>query len=140
MKKLLTLVMALVILAATAFPVAAQRRRYFEDQPRRHRSWFGRKSRTVAIIAGGAALGAVTGGLGTAALLGGGAGLYAFNRRAARRHFKPGTRRVGTIASVTAMGAGIGKIFGGGKATAIGAAAGGAGSYVYARRRDSRRY
>ena len=132
MKKLLTLVIVLVLMATTALPVEAQKRR--------HRSWFGRKSRTVAIIAGGAALGAVTGGLGTAALLGGGAGLYAFNRRAARRHFRPSTRRWGTVASVTAMGAGLGSIFGGRKATAIGAAAGGAGSYVYTRRRERRRY
>ena len=133
MRKLLTLVMALVLLAVTCLPAHAQERR--------RRSWFGRKSRTVAIIGGAAALGAVTGGVGTAALLGGGGGVYAFNRRAARRHFKPGTRRLGTIASVTAMGAGLGKIFGGHKATAIGAMAGGAGSYAYTRfHRERRRY
>jgi len=132
MRKLLTLVMTLVLLLMSAFPASAQKRK--------HRSWFGRKSRTVAIIAGGAALGAVTGGIGTAALVGGGAGLFAFNRRAARRHFSGRTRTIGTVASTTAMGGGVGRIVGGRTATVIGAAAGGAGSYVYTRTRSRRRY
>jgi len=130
MRKLLTLVMTLMLLLGSAFPASAQKQK--------HRSWFGRKSRTVAIIAGGAALGAVTGGIGTAALLGGGAGLFAFNRRAAQRHFRPSTRRWGTIASATAMGGGAGRMIGGRAATAIGAAAGGVGSMVYMRTRPRR--
>jgi len=132
MRKLLTLVMTLVLLLVSAFPASAQKQK--------HRSWFGRKSRTVAIIAGGAALGAVTGGIGAAALVGGGAGLFAFNRRAARRHFSNRTRTVGTLASATAMGGGVGRIVGGRTATAIGAVAGGAASYVYMRKRPRQRY
>jgi len=131
MRKLITLVMTLVLLLVAAFPASAQKKK--------QRSWFGRKSRTVAIVAGGAALGAVTGGIGTAALLGGGAGLFAFNRRAAQRHFQPSTRRWGTVASAMAMGGGAGRIVGGRTATAIGAAAGGVGSYVYMRTRPQRR-
>src|SRR5215211_6237363 len=77
-------------------------------QNRRRRSRFGRKARTVAIIGGGAAVGALVGGKKGAAIGAGGAGLYAFNRRAARRNFKGRTRTIGTVASGTALGAGLG--------------------------------
>src|SRR4051812_38208236 len=57
-------------------------------QTRRKRSRFGRKSRTAAMIVGGAAVGGLIGGKKGAAIGAGGAGTYAFNRKAARRHFK----------------------------------------------------
>ena len=70
-----------------------------------------------------------------AALIGaGGAGLYAFNRKAAKRHFKRKTRTAGTVLSGTALGAGVGAAAGHGKGAAIGAGAGALGSYVYSRK------
>jgi hypothetical protein len=69
--------------------------------------------------------------------------LYAFNRHAAKRHFKGKTRTIGTVASGTAVGAGVGAVAGGKRAAAIGAGAGAAGSYLYSRhtrRKRHRRY
>src|SRR5215211_6193645 len=110
-------------------------------QNRRRRSRFGRKARTVAIIGGGAAIGALVAGKKGAAIGAGGAGLYAFNRRAARRHFTGKTRTAGTVLSGTSLGAGLGAAAGGKRAAAIGAGAGAAGSYLYTRRkRYHRRY
>jgi hypothetical protein len=108
----------------------------------RRRSRFGRKARTAAIIAGGAGAGALIGGKKGAAIGAGGAGLYAFNRRAARRHFKGRTRTIGTVASGTALGAGVGSAVGGKKATVVGALAGAGGSALYRRsqRRRARRF
>jgi hypothetical protein len=99
----------------------------------------------VAMIAGGAAAGGLIGGKKGAAIGAGGAGLYAMNRPAARRHFKHGTRRLGTVASGTALGAGVGGAIGHRKGAAIGAAAGAGSSYLYTRkarsyRRHRRRY
>src|ERR1044071_7802149 len=108
-------------------------------QDRRRRSRFGRKARTVAIIGGGTAIGALVGGKKGAAIGAGGAGLYAFNRGAARRHFKGRTRTAGTVLSGTALGAGVGAAAGGKRAAAIGAGAGAAGSYLYTRRKHYRR-
>jgi len=130
MKKLMVLLLSLIVLAATLVPAYSQTR---------HRSRFGRKARTAAIIAGGAGVGAVVGGKKGAAIGAGGAGLYAFNRRAARRHFKHRTRTIGTVASGTALGAGIGGAAGHGKGAAIGAAVGAGSSYVYSRSRHGRR-
>lgn len=130
MKRFAALVLSLVLFIAAATPTYAQTQK---------KSKFGRKARTVAIIAGGATLGVLTGGLSVAALGAGGAGLYAFNRRAARRHFKPQTRTVGTVASGAALGAGVGGLIGGSRAAAIGAGAAGAGSYAYTRTRHARR-
>jgi len=115
-----------------------------DGQTRRRKSKFGRKARTAAIIAGGVGVGALAGGKKGAAIGGGAAGLYAFNRRAARRHFKGRTRTIGTVASGTAVGAGVGAVAGGKRAAAIGAGAGAAGSYIYSRHtrkhRRTRRY
>ena len=135
MKRLLVffVVLSLLVLAGTL--VSA------EGQTRRHRSKFGRKARTAAIIAGGAGVGALIGGTKGAAIGAGGAGLYAFNRKAARRHFRGRTRTAGTVLSGTAAGAGVGGLAGGKRAAAIGAAAGAGGSYLYTRRhRHYRRY
>ena len=111
-------------------------------QVRRKRSRFGRKARTAAIIGGGAAVGGLIGGKKGAAIGAGGAGTYAFNRRAARRHFKPRTRTVGATASGAALGAGVGAAAGGKRAAAAGAAVGGTGGYLYRRskKRLPRRY
>src|SRR5687767_15172979 len=108
-------------------------------QERRKRSRFGRKARTAAIIAGGAAVGGLVGGKKGAAIGAGGAGTYAFNRRAARRHFKGRTRTVGSVVSGSALGAGVGGAVGGKRAAAIGAVAGGAGGYGYRRYKSRRR-
>ncbi|HEV8370473.1 MAG TPA: hypothetical protein VGQ39_21155 [Pyrinomonadaceae bacterium] len=131
----LIIVLSLLVLGGTFVSAEGQTRR-------RHKSKFGRKARTVAIIAGGAGVGALVAGKKGAAIGAGGAGLYAFNRRAARRHFKGRTRTAGTVLSGTALGAGVGAAAGGGKrAAAIGAAAGAGGSYLYSRhRRHRRRY
>ncbi|MGH9967379.1 MAG: hypothetical protein ACREBG_06045 [Pyrinomonadaceae bacterium] len=130
MKKLLVLILALTVMAATIIPALGQTRR---------RSRFGRKARTAAIIAGGAGVGALVGGKKGAAIGAGGAGLYAFNRRAARRHFRGRTRTAGTVLSGTALGAGVGGAVGHGKGAAIGALAGAGSSYVYSRSRRARR-
>lgn len=130
MKKLSVIILSLLIVAATVIPAFSQTR---------HRSRFGRKARTAAIIAGGAGAGALIGGKKGAAIGAGGAGLYAFNRRAARRHFKHRTRTIGTVASGTALGAGVGGAAGHGKGAAIGAAVGAGSSYIYSRTRHSRR-
>jgi hypothetical protein len=137
MKRLVVLiiVLSLLVLGGTFVSAEGQTRR-------RHKSKFGRKARTVAIIAGGAGVGALVAGKKGAAIGAGGAGLYAFNRRAARRHFKGRTRTAGTVLSGTALGAGVGAAAGGKRAAAIGAAAGAGGSYLYTRhrRRHARRY
>jgi hypothetical protein len=130
MKKLAALLLSLTVVMASVIPAYGQSRK---------RSKFGRKARTVAIIAGGAALGVFTGGLSVAAMGAGSAGLYAFNRRAARRHFKPRTRKMGTVLSGAALGAEIGALAGGSRAAAIGAGAGAGSAYVYSRSRHGRR-
>lgn len=130
MKKFTVILLSLLILMATVVPSFAQTR---------HRSRFGRKARTAAIIAGGAGAGALIAGKKGAAIGGGSAGLYAFNRGAARRHFKHRTRTVGTVASGTALGAGVGGAAGHGKGAAIGAAVGAGSSYLYTRTRHGRR-
>ena len=132
MKKLTILFLSVVILAATFVHADGQDRR-------RSRSRFGRKARTVAILAGGAGVGALIGGKKGAAIGAGGAGLYAFNRRAARRHFRGRTRTAGTVLSGTALGAGIGGVAGGKKAAGVGAVAGAGSSYLYSRSRRARR-
>jgi len=135
MKRLCVLILVLSLLVLGGTLVSA------EGQTRRHRSKFGRKARTAAIIAGGAGVGALVGGKKGAAIGAGGAGLYAFNRRAAKRHFRGRTRTAGTVLSGTALGAGVGGVAGGKRAAAIGAAAGAGGSYLYTRRhRRHRRY
>ncbi len=110
----------------------------FTNSGRDHRSGI-RTDTTSAIVAGGAGAGALIGGKKGAAIGAGGAGLYAFNRGAARRHFKHSTRTVGTVASGTALGAGVGAAAGHGKGAAIGAAVGAGSSYIYSRSRRARR-
>ena len=134
MKRILAfiLVLSLLVLTGTVLSAEGQTRR-------RHKSKFGRKARTVAIIAGGAGVGALVAGKKGAAIGAGGAGLYAFNRKAARTHFRGKTRTAGTVLSGTALGAGVGGAVGGKRAAAIGAGAGAAGSYLY-RRKTRRRY
>jgi hypothetical protein len=56
MKRLLVLILVLTLLVITGTLVSA------DGQTRRHRSKFGRKAHTVAIVAGGAAAGALVGG------------------------------------------------------------------------------
>ena len=68
MKRVATLLLSVMLLMATVVPTPGQTR---------NRSRFGRKARTAAIIAGGAALGVLTGGLSVAAMGAGGAGLFA---------------------------------------------------------------
>ena len=135
-KRLLAFILVLSLLVVTGTLVSA------DGQTHRHKkSKFGRKARTAAIIAGGAGVGALVGGKKGAALGAGGAGLYAFNRKAARRHFKGKTRTAGTVLSGTAAGAGVGAIAGGKRAAAIGAGAGAGASYLYTRRKHyHRRY
>src|SRR4029453_12884420 len=89
MKRLFAIVLCLLLLVETFAVVDAQ--------THRRKSRFGRKARTVAIIAGGAGVGALVAGKKGAATGAGGAGLYAFNRHAARRHFKSSTRTAGTV-------------------------------------------
>src|SRR5882724_11304426 len=133
MKRVMVLLVVLTLLIAAGTIVSA------EGQTRRHRSKFGRKARTAAIIAGGAGVGAVVAGKKGAAIGAGGAGLYAFNRRAARRNFRGRTRTAGTVLSGTALGAGVGGAAGHKKGAAVGALAGGTGSYIYSRSRRARR-
>jgi hypothetical protein len=136
MKRLLALILVWALLVVTGTLVSAD-----GQTRRRHKSKFGRKARTAAIIAGGAGVGALVAGKKGAAIGAGGAGLYAFNRKAARRHFRGKTRTAGTVLSGTALGAGTGAAVGGKRAAAIGAGAGAAGSYLYTRRkRYHRRY
>jgi hypothetical protein len=132
MRKFFAGVICLLLLATMIVPDAF-------GQTRRKRSKFGRKARTVAIIAGGAGVGALVGGKKGAAIGAGGAGLYAMNRKAARRNFKGRTRTVGSVLSGAALGAGVGGAVGGKRAAAIGAAAGGAGGYGYRRYKSRRR-
>src|SRR5678815_5103026 len=133
MKRLLVLILVWTLLVVTGTIVSA------DGQTRhRHKSKFGRKARTAAMIAGGAGVGALVAGKKGAAIGAGGAGLYAFNRRAARRHFRGRTRTAGTVLSGTALGAGVGAAAGGKRAAAIGAAVGAGGSYVYSRHRRHR--
>ena len=129
MKRLLVLIIVWTLLVVTGTLVSA------DGQTHRHKSKFGRKARTAAIIAGGAGVGALIGGKKGAAIGAGGGGLYAFNRKAARRHFHGKTRTAGTVLSGTALGAGVGGVAGGKRAAAIGAGAGAAGSYLYTRRK-----
>ena len=132
MKRFFAIVLCLFVLAQT---VAVA-----EAQTRRHKSRFGRKARTVAMMAGGAGVGALVGGKKGAAIGAGGAGLYAFNRKAARRHFRGRTRTAGTVLSGTALGAGVGGAVGGRRAAAIGAGSGALGSYIYRRNQRRRSY
>jgi hypothetical protein len=128
MRRLLAFVILLTLLVVGGTLVSA-------EGQRRHRSKFGRKARTAAIVAGGAGVGALAAGKKGAAVGAGGAGLYAFNRRAARSHFRGRTRTTGTVLSGTALGAGVGGAAGGKRAAAIGAATGAGGSYLYSRHR-----
>ena len=135
MKRLLVLILVWTLLVVTGTIVSAD-----GQTRRRHKSKFGRKARTVAIIAGGAGVGALAGGKKGAAIGAGGAGMYAFNRKAARRHFGNNARTAGTVLSGTALGAGVGGVAGGKRAAAIGAGAGAAGSYLYSRHTRRKRY
>jgi hypothetical protein len=128
MKRLFAAFISLALLLTLCLPELAA-------QERRRRSRFGRKARTAAIIAGGAGIGALAGGKKGAAIGAGGAGLYAFNRKAARRHFKGRTRTVGSTVSGAALGSGVGGVVGGKKAAVIGAAVGAAGGYGVRRSR-----
>jgi hypothetical protein len=133
MKRVIGLLICLLLLATTIIPVSAQ--------DRRKRSRFGRKARTVAIIGGGTVAGALLGGRKGAAIGAGGSTLYAMNRPAARRHFKQSNRRMATVAGGTAAGAGLGAAIGHKRGAAVGAIAGGVGSYVYTKKsRHYRRY
>src|SRR5215217_4457974 len=128
MKRLLVLILVWTLLVVTGTIVSA------DGQTRhRHKSKFGRKARTAAIIAGGAGVGALVAGKKGAAIGAGGAGMYAFNRKAARRHFGNKSRTAGTVLSGTALGAGVGAAAGGKRAAAIGAGAGAGASYLYSR-------
>ena len=135
MRKVFVFVMGLVILVTT-LSIGA------DAQTRRRRSKFGRKARTAAMIGGGALVGGLIGGKKGAAIGAGGAGTYAFNRRAARQHFKGRTRTIGATASGAALGGGLGGAVGGKRAAAAGAVLGGTGGYLYRRRkhRIPRRY
>jgi hypothetical protein len=135
MKRLLALILVWTLLVVTGTIVSAD-----GQTRRRHKSKFGRKARTAAIIAGGAGVGALVGGKKGAAIGAGGAGMYAFNRKAARRHFRGKTRTAGTVLSGTALGAGVGGVAGGKRAALIGAGAGAAGSYIYSRHTRRKRY
>ncbi|MCA1593256.1 MAG: hypothetical protein LC754_11525 [Acidobacteria bacterium] len=133
MRKIFATIICVVMLAVTLAPDVF-------GQDRRHRSRFGRKARTAAIIGGGAVAGGLIGGRKGAAIGAGGAGLYAFNRRAAKRHFRGRTRTAGTVLSGTALGAGVGGAVGHKKGALLGAAAGAGGSYMYRRSQRRRRF
>jgi hypothetical protein len=126
MRKTFALLVCLLFLLATLSPGVLA-------QTRRHHSRFGRKARTAAAVAGGAAVGGLVGGRKGAAIGAGGAGLYAFNRRAARRHFSGRTRTVGSTLSGAALGAGVGGAVGHGRGAAAGALLGAGGGYLYRR-------
>ena len=85
-------------------------------------------------------MGALVAGKKGAAIGAGGAGMYAFNRKAARRHFGNKSRTAGTVLSGTALGAGVGAAAGGKRAAAIGAGVGAGGSYLYSRHARRKRY
>jgi hypothetical protein len=131
MRRVLLLLLCLALVAEVFIPAT-----YAQN---RKRSRFGRKARTAAIIGGGALTGALIGGKKGAAIGAGGTTLCAMNRRAARRNFKPGTRRVGTVLGGTALGAGIGGAVAGKKAAAVGAGVGAGASYIYTKRSRSYR-
>ena len=131
MRKMFACLMTLALLLVTLLPDVY-------GQERRRRSKFGRKARTAAIIAGGAGVGALVGGKKGAAIGAGGAGLYAFNRRAARRNFRGRTRTVGSALSGAALGAGVGGAVGGKRAATAGALLGAGGGYLYKRSRARR--
>lgn|SRR4051794_21543969 len=135
MRKVSALAVSLLILVTTLSVGAGA-------QTRRHRSKFGRKSRTAAMIGGGALVGGLIGGKKGAAIGAGGAGTYAFNRKAARQHFKGRTRTIGATASGSALGAGVGGAVGHKRGAAAGAIVGGTGGYLYRRskHRIPRRY
>ena len=135
MKRLLVLILVWTLLVVTGTIVSAD-----GQTRRRHKSKFGRKARTAAIVAGGAGVGALVAGKKGAAIGAGGAGLYAFNRKAARRHFRGKTRTAGTVLSGTALGAGTGAAVGGKRAAAIGAGVGAGGSYLYSRHARRKHY
>lgn len=127
MRRVFAFVISLVFLLTTlSIGAGAQTRR-------RHRSKFGRKSRTAAMLVGGAAVGGLIGGKKGAAIGAGSAGTYAFNRKAARQHFKGRTRTIGATASGSALGAGVGGAVGHGRGAAAGALIGGTGGYLYRR-------
>ena len=132
MKRLTAAFVSLLLLLTLALPELSA-------QERRRRSRFGRKARTAAIIAGGAGIGALAGGKKGAAIGAGGAGLYAFNRKAARRNFKGRTRTIGSTASGAALGAGVGGAVGGKRAATAGALLGAGGGYVVRRKRRNLR-
>ena len=135
MKRLVVLILVWTLLVVTGTIVSA------DGQTRhRHKSKFGHKARTAAMIAGGAGVGALVGGKKGAAIGAGGAGIYAFNRKAARRHFGNKSRTAGTVLSGTALGAGVGAAAGGKRAAAIGAGVGAGGSYLYSRHARRKRY
>ena len=135
MRKVFASLLCLLILVTT-FSLNAS------AQDRRRRSRFGRKSRTAAMIVGGAAVGGLIGGKKGAAIGAGGAGTYAFNRKAARQHIKGRTRTIGATASGSALGAGVGGAVGHRRGAAAGAIVGGTGGYLYRRHKRSlpRRY
>lgn len=134
MRKVFASLMVMALLLTTLLPDVF-------GQERRRRSRFGRKARTAAIIAGGAGVGALVGGKKGAAIGAGGAGLYAFNRRAARRNFRGRTRTAGSALSGAALGAGVGGAVGGKRAAGVGALAGAGGGYLLRRKsRRTRRY
>ena len=132
MRKLFACLMVFALLLVTVLPDV------YGQERRRRRSKFGRKARTAAIIAGGAGVGALVGGKKGAAIGAGGAGLYAFNRRAARRNFKGRTRTIGSTASGAALGAGVGGAVGGKRAATVGALGGAGGGYLLRRSRPRR--
>ena len=135
MKRILVLILVWTLLVVTGTIVSA------DGQTRhRHKSKFGHKARTAAMIAGGAGVGALVAGKKGAAIGAGGAGIYAFNRKAARRHFGNKSRTAGTVLSGTALGAGVGAAAGGKRAAAIGAGAGAGASYLYSRHARRKRY
>ena len=136
MRKIFACLFCLFVLLATLSPGASAQER------RRHHSRFGRKSRTAAEVVGGAAVGGLVAGRKGAAIGAGAMGLHAFNRPAARRHFRGRTRTVGSTLSGAALGAGVGGAVGHGRGAAAGAIVGGTGGYLYRRHKHSlrRRY